>query len=76
MLISVCWATRLMIPSEVGMARPATRSGMPAAISEVKTRIRTSAAIGSETVSRACRSCSDSRAESCWIGPKPVSLTS
>ena len=76
MLISVCWATRLITPSEVGMARPATSSGMPAAISELNTRMSTSAAIGSDTVSARVRSSSDRRAESCWIGPKPVSLTS
>jgi hypothetical protein len=34
-----------------GMARPATRSGMPAATIEVKTRTRMTAAIGSDTIS-------------------------
>ena len=63
MLISVCCAARLMIPTEVGIASAATSSGMPAATSDPKTRIRTSAAIGSETVSARMRSSSDRRAE-------------
>ncbi len=61
--------------SDVGIARPATTSGMPAATSEEKTRIRTSAAIGRDTVSARWRSFSDSAAESFWIGPKPVIAT-
>ena len=64
-----------MIASDVGIARPATNSGIPAAMIEAKTRIRTSATIGSETVSARCRSFSESAAESFWIGPKPVRAT-
>ena len=75
MLISVRCATSPISPTELGIARPATSSGMPAAISEVKTRIRTIAAMGSETVSARVRSASESRCESCWTGPKPVSAT-
>ena len=76
MLISVWRASRPMMASEVGIARPATTRGMPAATSEAKTRIRTRAAIGSDTVSARTRSSSESAAESFWTGPKPVSATS
>ena len=52
-----------------GIARPATSSGMPAAMTDAKTRTRMSAAIGSDTVSARWRSFSDCTAESWVIGP-------
>jgi hypothetical protein len=58
-----------MIASEEGIARPATSSGMPAARIDAKTRMRISAAIGSEMVSARCRSVSDWCAESLVTGP-------
>ncbi len=62
-----------MIPSVVGMAMPATRSGMPAATIEPKTKMRTMAAIGSETVSAWISSFSDWAAESSVSGARPPS---
>ena len=58
-----------MRPSVDGMARPATISGMNAATSEAKTRMRMSAANGRLTVSARWRSFSDWVAESLVIGP-------
>ena len=69
MLISTCWATMKMRAIVLGMARPATSSGMPAATIEAKTRMRTSAAIGSDTSSAFWRSFSDCSAPSWVIGP-------
>ena len=73
MLISTCWLTRKISASEEGIARPATRSGRPAASSDAKTTMRMTAAIGSETVSARWRSCSEASAESLVSGPYPVS---
>ena len=42
MLISTCWATMKMRAMVLGMARPATSSGIPAATIEAKTRMSTS----------------------------------
>ncbi len=53
----------------LGIASPATSSGMPAATSDAKTRISTSATIGSDTSSAFWRSFSDCSAESLVIGP-------
>ncbi len=53
----------------LGIARPATSSGIPAATIEAKTRISTSATTGSETISAFWRSFSDCSAESFVIGP-------
>ncbi len=58
-----------MIPREEGIASPATRSGIPAAMSDAKTRTRITAASGSETVSARWRSFSDWAAESFVTGP-------
>ena len=69
MLISIRWATAQTIASDDGIASPATSSGIPAATSEAKTRIRMIAAIGSETASARWRSASDCFAESRVIGP-------
>ena len=49
--------------------QPATRSGMPAATIDANTKIRTRAAIGSDTSSARWRSFSDCSAESLVIGP-------
>ena len=65
----MAWATKYTVPSVVGIASPATSSGRPAAISDSKTRISTSAAIGREIVSARMRSFSDCSAESRVSGP-------
>ena len=69
MLISVTPATAYTRAMLDGIARPATRSGMPAATTDANTRTRITAAIGSETISARCRSRSDCSAESMVIGP-------
>ena len=53
----------------LGIASPATRSGMPAATIEAKTRMSTTATTGSDTSSAFWRSFSDCSAESFVIGP-------
>ena len=69
MLISTCWATTQTSARLLGIARPATSSGIPAATTEANTNSRTSAAIGSDTSSAFWRSFSDCSAESLVIGP-------
>ena len=69
MLISICWATTKITAMLLGIASPATSSGMPAATSDAKTRMSTSATIGSDTSSAFWRSFSDCSAESLVIGP-------
>ncbi len=68
MLISRKLATPKMIASDVGIARPATSSGIPAAMTEAKTSRRMSRAIGRLTVSALRRSFSDWAALSSWSG--------
>jgi len=69
MLISTPWATRKTSARLLGIASPATSSGIPVATSEPKTSSRTTATTGSETSSAFWRSFSDCVAESWVIGP-------
>ncbi len=69
MLISTCCATIQIRARLLGIARPATSNGIPAATTDANTSSRTMATMGSETTSAFWRSFSDCSAESLVTGP-------
>ena len=75
MLIVRRWATRKTRARVVGMVKPATSSGRPAATSVPKTSTRMIKAMGSEMVSALLRSRSDWADMAALSGALPVSCT-
>ncbi len=75
MLIVMCWARTQTIARVLGIVRPATMRGSPAATSVPNTSSSISRAIGSETDSARLRSCSDWADSAALKGALPVSWT-